>query len=316
MPPYTLLPAIFSKTKVMNDYKVADLFCGVGGLSLGFEKAGYNIELAIDNWLQALDVYSANFKHRNLSFDLGDVQGVTKILKEVGVNAIIGGPPCQDFSHAGKRQEGQRADLTASFANIVKNIMPKFFVMENVERTLKSTAYQKAKSIYKDAGYGLSEVVLDASLCGVPQKRKRFFCIGMKGEVDGFLLDTIKASLSKRPMTMRQYFKGALNTEFYYRHPRNYSRRGVYSLDEPSATIRGVNRPIPPNYPGHSADASDVSRARPLTTNERAQVQTFPKNFKWVGSKTNIEQMIGNAVPVNLSKFVASCIAKYIQASQ
>ena len=299
---------------MLSKFKVADLFCGVGGLSLGFEKAGYEIEIAVDNWQQALDVYSANFNHKNISYDLSDVQGVTKILKEQGINAIIGGPPCQDFSHAGKREEGERADLTASFANIVKNIKPTFFVMENVERTLKSRTYQKARAIYKQAGYGLTEVVLDASLCGVPQKRKRFFCIGMRDEADGFLLDTINASLSSKPMTMRQHFKGTLGTEYYYRHPRNYSRRGVYSLDEPSATIRGVNRPIPPNYPGHSADAGHVNQARPLTTSERAQVQTFPKSFKWVGAKTNVEQMIGNAVPVNLSKFVANCIAKYIQA--
>ena len=310
---YSLQQAIFSKAKMLSKYKVADLFCGVGGLSLGFEKAGYDVEIAIDNWQQALDVYAENFKHGHMSYDLSDVQGVTKILKEHGVNVIIGGPPCQDFSHAGKRQEGERADLTASFATIVKNIQPEFFVMENVERTQKSRTYQKAREIYKKAGYGITEVVLDASLCNVPQKRKRFFCIGMKGEADGFLLDTINASLSKNPMTMRQHFKDTLGTEYYYRHPRNYSRRAVYSLDEPSATIRGVNRPIPPNYPGHSADAGNVNEARPLTTSERAQVQTFPKSFKWVGSKTNIEQMIGNAVPVNLARFVGVCIAKYIK---
>jgi DNA (cytosine-5)-methyltransferase 1 len=240
------------------------------------------------------------------------VDGVTEILKESSVDAIIGGPPCQDFSHAGKRMEGDRADLTSSFCLIVKNIKPKFFVMENVERTLKSRTYQNARKILKSSGYGLTEVVLDASFCGVPQKRKRFFCIGVKGEDDGFLLPTIDASLRKSPMTMRQYFKGSLNTDFYYRHPRNYSRRGVYSLDEPSATIRGVNRPIPPNYPGHSADASDIKNARPLTTVERAQVQTFPKSFKWIGSKTNVEQMIGNAVPVNLGKFVGTCVATYL----
>ena len=311
---YSLQQAISLKDKMLSNYKIADLFCGVGGLSLGFEKAGYDVEIAIDNWKQALDVYAENFKHKHMSYDLSDVKGVTEILKEHGVNAIIGGPPCQDFSHAGKRQEGERADLTASFANIVKEIQPAFFVMENVERTLKSRTYQQAREIYKKAGYGITEIVLDASLCQVPQKRKRFFCIGMKGEVDGFLLDTISSNLSTKPMTMRQYFKDSLEVEYYYRHPRNYSRRAIYSLDEPSATIRGVNRPIPPNYLGHLADAGDVKQARPLTTNERAQVQTFPKNFKWVGSKTNVEQMIGNAVPVNLSKFVAKCITSYISS--
>jgi DNA (cytosine-5)-methyltransferase 1 len=297
----------------MINYKVADLFCGVGGLSLGFEKAGFSIELAIDNWKDAIEVYSENFSHDCLSYDLSNVKGISKILKDRDANVIIGGPPCQDFSHAGKRIEGERADLTESFANIVKAVKPVVFVMENVERTKGSNSYLKARKIYKASGYGLTEVVLDASLCGVPQKRKRFFCIGIRNEEDDFLFPILNSKLGKSPMTMRQYFKKSLDTDFYYRHPRNYSRRGVYSLDEPSATIRGVNRPIPPGYTEHSADAGEISLARPLTTNERAQVQTFPKSFKWIGSKTNVEQMIGNAVPVNLGKFVADCVLSYLR---
>ena len=113
-------------------------------------------------------------------------------------------------------------------------------------------------------------------------------------------------------MTMRDYFGDALGTEYYYRHPRNYSRRGIYSLEEPSATVRGVNRPIPPNYKSHPRDAGSASAARILSTGERAQVQTFPADFVWIGSRTHIEQMIGNAVPVNLAKFVATRIADFL----
>lgn len=293
--------------------KIADLFCGIGGLSLGFEKAGFQIGIAIDNWKEALEIYDENFNHKSIALDLSDDKATSDYLIKNGINAIIGGPPCQDFSHAGKRKEGARADLTASYAKIVASVQPVFFVMENVARTASSKTYSKARDIFKDAGYGLTEVVLDASYCGVPQKRKRFFCIGVKGKDDNFVLPTINSMLSATPMTMRDYFGDRLDTQFYYRHPRNYSRRAIYSLDEPSATIRGVNRPIPPNYPGNAADASDVKNARPLTTNERAQVQTFPEKFKWIGSKTNIEQMIGNAVPVNLGKFVATSIIKSLK---
>lgn len=288
--------------------KIADLFCGIGGLSLGFEKAGFEISIAIDNWKEALEIYNNNFSHQSMALDLSDHSATSEYLRNNEVNAIIGGPPCQDFSHAGKRKEGVRADLTASFAKIVASVQPIFFVMENVERTLKSKTYAKARDTFKEAGYGLTEVVLDASYCGVPQKRKRFFCIGIKDKPDNFVLPVINSMLSKEPMTMRQYFGSSIGIEYYYRHPRNYSRRGIYSLDEPSATIRGVNRPIPPNYLGHPADAAEISQARPLTTQERSQVQTFPKDFKWIGSKTNVEQMIGNAVPVNLAKFVATAI--------
>lgn len=310
---FILRQVTFLSVKMNQVFKIADLFCGVGGLSLGFQKAGLDINLAIDNWSEAIDVYSKNFDHQCLNYDLSKVNDVAKLLKFSGTNAIIGGPPCQDFSHAGKRIEGDRADLTESFAKIIKDVKPVFFVMENVERTKGSKSYLKARDVYKSVGYGLTEVVLDASFCGVPQKRKRFFCIGMFGLQDDFLLSVIDSKLAKSPMTMRHYFKNTLGTDFYYRHPRNYSRRAVYSLDEPSATIRGVNRPIPPGYTEHSADASDVSLARPLTTTERAQVQTFPKSFKWEGSKTKVEQMIGNAVPVNLGKFVAECILVFMK---
>ena len=73
--------------------------------------------------------------------------------------------------------------------------------------------------------------------------------------------------------------------------------------------MRGVNRPVPKGYPGHPNDACAVSDdLHALTTQERALIQTFPVDYKWVGSKTDIEQMIGNAVPVNLAKYVAQTV--------
>ena len=297
----------------MNKFRTADLFCGVGGLSLGFQRAGFDIAIAADNWEEVLAIYRENFKHRAVSIDLADVKATAALLLDEKVDVVVGGPPCQDFSHAGKREEGERANLTACFAATVAKVKPRIFVMENVERTKNSAAYAAARKKFKSSRYGLTEVVLDASLCGVPQRRKRFFCIGLLGEEDGALLETIERAKSVEPMTVRDHFGASLKTEFYYRHPRNYSRRAVYSLDEPSATIRGVNRPIPPNYPGHPADSASATAARPLTTSERAQIQTFPKDFVWRGSKTNVEQMIGNAVPPNLGFFVGSCVRRYIE---
>jgi DNA (cytosine-5)-methyltransferase 1 len=103
-----------------------------------------------------------------------------------------------------------------------------------------------------------------------------------------------------------------LGTEYVYRHPRSYARRAIFSIDEPCPTIRGVNRPIPTTYQAHPGDAGPASKARPLTTEERARVQTF-ENYKWSGSKTNLEQMIGNAVPVNLACHIAKAISKYLE---
>lgn len=289
--------------------RVVDLFAGCGGFSLGFQKQGFEIAAAFENWDAALLCYRANFSHPAVKADLSDISASAAAVKEYSPDIIIGGPPCQDFSTAGKRVEADRANLTECFARIVAEVRPKYFVMENVGRAGKSCAYAVAREILSGSGYGLTELVLDASLCGTPQKRKRFICFGMLGAEDGFAGGLFRKGLSDRPMTLRDYFGDRLGFEYYYRHPRNYSRRGIYSIDEPAPTMRGVNRPVPAGYKGHKNDPCPVSESlHALTTADRALIQTFPEDFVWKGNKTDIEQMIGNAVPVNLAGYVASVV--------
>lgn len=295
---------------------VVDLFSGCGGLSLGLMQGNFDVVAAFDNWDKAIDIYKKNFDHDAFVHDLSDEKETLSIIKKYRPDMIVGGPPCQDFSHAGKRTEADKASLTLSYANIINAYQPEWFIMENVDRAQKSKTYQEARSILLEAGYGLTERVLDASLCGVPQKRKRFFCIGHKYSNNGFLNNTIDELLGTTPMTVRDYFKEELKTEYYYRHPRNYNRRGVFSIDEPSPTVRGVNRPIPSGYKQHKADKAAPNEVRPLTTAERAQIQTFPKSFVLEGAKTHLEQMVGNAVPVKLAEFLARAITIYIKNSQ
>jgi DNA (cytosine-5)-methyltransferase 1 len=291
--------------------RTVDLFCGCGGLSLGFQNAGFDIVASYDSWDAAVRCYGDNFDHPVHKEDLADPTDMAAKIQELAPEIIIGGPPCQDFSHAGKRSEAARADLTKAFATIITTILPQWFVMENVDRAQKSRAYAEAKRIFKSARYGLTECVLDASLCGVPQKRKRFFCIGRLQDSDGFLNGILSAKQSKTPLTVRDFLGNDLGIEHYYRHPRNYNRRGVFSIDEPAPTIRGVNRPIPAGYAGHPGDPVPVTGLRPLTTKERSLIQTFPPSFVLTGSKTDVEQMIGNAVPVNLANFIAEAIIMY-----
>jgi DNA (cytosine-5)-methyltransferase 1 len=296
--------------------KVADLFSGVGGLSLGFQRAGFDIVGSFDSWERAVDVYRENFKHPSFVADLSAADEVMPQIAALKPDLIIGGPPCQDFSQAGKRNEGGRANLTHVFSKIVSELNPEMFVMENVARAESSKAYKLARNEFRKAGYGLTEIVLDASFCGVPQKRKRFFCIGRKNEYEQFLLSRINAAMSSVPMTPRRFFGKELGFEHYYRHPRNYSRRAIFSVDEPAPTMRGVNRPVPPNYPGHPGDTTTKENVRALTTLERARMQTFPATFKWKGTKTDIEQMIGNAVPVKLAEFVAGIVMSYLNNTE
>ena len=169
-----------------------------------------------------------------------------------------------------------------------------------------------AVQMLSDAGYGLTTRVLDASRCGVPQKRQRFFLIGKLGEVDGFLDAMLVSGLSNSQMTVRDYLGDRLQTEYYYMHPRSYNRRAVFSVDEPASTIRGINRPIPENYKRHPADKAAVTDGvRALTTRERGYIQTFPDTFSFPGAKTDVELAIGNAVPPALAKYVAECIKNY-----
>ena len=291
--------------------KVIDLFAGIGGLSLGFEKAGFELIEAYDNWDYSIEIYNNNFSHKCIKLDLANVTDFSPFKK---ADIIIGGPPCQDYSSAGKRDEnGGRATLTVEFARIVCEAKPKFFVMENVALIEKSKTLPIAIDMFKKAGYGLTRVVLNAYYCGAPQDRKRFFMIGVLNGKDDELKDILMNNQSKTPMTVRDYFGNTLGTEFYYRHPRSYARRAIFSIDEPSPTIRGVNRPIPKTYQVHPNDAChDLSQVRPLTTIERSQIQTFPRSFVLTGKKADIEQAIGNAVPVNLAKYVAECLKEFI----
>lgn len=284
---------------------------------MGFQQAGIPIVASFDNWERALDIYNANFTHKALNFDLSDVPIAVTELKKYHFNMVIGGPPCQDFSHAGKRTEREHAELTKCFADIVVSLKPSIFVMENVDRIIKSKAWESARKVFKSGGYGLTEKILDASHCGCPQIRKRFFCVGFLNKADNLLLPYIEKNISDKQMTVRDYFGDGINTNYYYRHPRNYNRRAIFSVDEASPTIRGVNRPIPKGYPGHPNDPVTIDKGvRPLTTLERSMIQTFPENFLWDGSKTDIEQMIGNAVPVNLAKFVALAIKDYYKSEE
>ena len=292
--------------------KTVDLFSGCGGMSLGFQKEGFDILAAYDFWEPAISVYMDNFKHPIHKMDLSSDEAIAHI-SNYNADIIIGGPPCQDFSIAGKQNLiGQRAALTLKFALIVSAIKPKWFVMENVYNIERSPTLTKAKKVLKEAKYGITTQTLDASYCGVPQARHRFFMIGCLNETDGFLSKTLTDNLAQNQMTVYDYLGGSLGTDFYYMHPRSYNRRAVFSIHEPSATIRGINRPIPQNYKKHSGDRAEIKDGvRALTTKERSYIQTFPEWFSFSGKSSDMELSIGNAVPVNLASFVAKQIMAY-----
>ena len=136
--------------------------------------------------------------------------------------------------------------------------------------------------------------------------RKRFFLLAAQDIADGVFQSTLNANLASNRMTVAEYFGNDIDVEYYYAHPRSYKRRGIFSIHEPSATIRRVNRPIPANYKIHPADKLKSTKGlRPLTTHERRQIQTFPKSFEFCGTTSQQELQIANSVPPNLAFYVA-----------
>lgn len=288
--------------------KIIDLYCGAGGLSLGFKNIGFELIYAVDNDQLAVDHYNKNVDgvaicKDILKLDLGDLPDA---------DGIIGGPPCQAFSLAGKRlATDPRSSLSIRFADIVAKKKPRFFVMENVDGLLSMDIRHILVKLFKKADYNAEVKVLDAIDYGVPQFRKRPFFVGfLNGEGALGLLPT-PLPPSKR-VTVRQALKN-YEYEWYYRMPRHYGRRAVYSVDEPSPTIRTANRPMPSTYRRHPKDAPYIEgQVRALTAEERALLQSFKPDFVWFGTKTGKENLIGNAVPPKLASVIAKAIKSFL----
>lgn len=173
--------------KTDKQHTFIDLFSGAGGMSYGFELAGFRPLLAIDNWQDALDTYKRNNPSaRTLCADLSAVN-IEEIVNEYNlkdVDLIVGGPPCQGFSVAGKRiVDDVRNKLYKSFVGFVAVCHPKVFVMENVPNILSIGEGCVKDSIISDfssLGYNVECKVLTASDYGVPQNRRRAIFVGTR----------------------------------------------------------------------------------------------------------------------------------------
>lgn len=166
-----------------NSLKMIDLFCGAGGLSLGFTQEGFITSLANDIQDCCVDTYAHN--HPETPRDhivLGDINDVIKNLDQLldgrKVDIVIGGPPCQGFSMANRQRliDDPRNHLYKSYVEVVKKVHPKFFVMENVKGML--SVAEQVKEDFEKIGYSLEYHVLNAKDYGVPQNRERLIYIG------------------------------------------------------------------------------------------------------------------------------------------
>lgn len=175
-----------------NSYNVIDLFCGAGGLHIGFEKVGYNIKLCIDNDSLVEKTHKRNYSHIPLinrditSVTIDEIKGYCSS----SVDIIIGGPPCQGFSTIGRRVSSDpdkrsvsdsRNELVFAYSEIVKALNPKFIVMENVKGilTMKDGIYlNTVLEQLRLAGYNADYRLVNMADYGVPQIRERVIILG------------------------------------------------------------------------------------------------------------------------------------------
>lgn len=171
--------------------KIIDLFCGIGGLSLGFEQAGFEVVSAVDMWADAVKTYNHNRKDnvaQVISVEDFNNDVLPDLVKEHKITGIIGGPPCQGFSTVGKREiDDPRNKMYLEFYKAVKMASPDFFVIENVKGmlTLNKGAFVKdllARFGESGLGYTISYQLLNAADYGVPQNRFRVFYVGIKNK--------------------------------------------------------------------------------------------------------------------------------------
>lgn len=168
---------------------IIDLFCGCGGLSKGFEKAGFNVVAAIDMWEDAVNTYNKNNKDKVAQCEdihNWDEKYLKKLKEKNKIVGVIGGPPCQGYSTVGTRDVNDpRNHLYKEYCRVVETLDPDFFVIENVKglTTLSGGAFKDdIINRFSKLGYTVNYEILNAADYGVPQNRYRVFFVGMKNK--------------------------------------------------------------------------------------------------------------------------------------
>ena len=182
---------------------VIDLFCGCGGLSLGFQQAGFRILMGIDNNPTAIETFNRNFGGAGVCanlLDFNESEIVNSKIATQKIDVIIGGPPCQGFSAAnrwGDSSRDERNKLFFEFVKFVDFFKPRAVVIENVRQIITANGgYAKGQiyGIFESRGYTVNHCVLKAEDYGVPQRRRRNFFVAILGAKFDF------ATLEKRAL--------------------------------------------------------------------------------------------------------------------
>jgi len=330
------------KNNLQKKPTVIDLFCGAGGFSEGFKKAGYQILLGIDNIETFIETFKKN--HKNTIAICGDIKKITvenikRKIANKSIDIIIGGPPCQGFSAAGRRDKNDpRNSLFIEFIRFVDGLRPKYFVMENVRGLLSmSTAngepvIEIIRKEFKKIGYEVECRVLLAADYGVPQKRYRVIFIGTNTNRPITFPNPTHSNkpqneLFKKILKEWVPVKNVLLKENEVNKIFFHSKKMIVGFKKRKEKNKNLGNGfgwqiLDPNKPSYTIsarywkDGSDAlvkysdDKIRMLTPLECARIQSFPDNYKFMGSKKEIYMQIGNAVPVLMAKAIANEIKK------
>jgi DNA (cytosine-5)-methyltransferase 1 len=283
--------------------KVIDLFCGAGGLSKGFEKSGFKVIAGFDTCKDSINTFVDN--HDDAEGVITDLsQPIPNLGKYVGVDIVIGGPPCQGFSISGKRDPNDdRNSLYKAYLHTLETLKPKYFLMENVPNLVSMDKGRIKDQIIQDIqnlGYTISYQILNAKDFGVPQSRRRVFFIGSKNG-NNITLNPIAKSYTPSRDAISDLPESSVNDGEPYDHPYNteYQQRmrsgskGIWNhqITNHSDQTRTIIALVPDggnykNLPEHLKDIRKVNIAwtrfnseRPSNTIDTGHRHHF--HYKW-----------------------------------
>lgn len=297
--------------------KVISLFSGCGGLDLGFVKAGFEVVWANDFDKEATESYKKNIGDHIVHKSIYDVN--TDDIPDADI--LIGGFPCLGFTVAKGKDRKLNCDqnqLFQEYARVLKAKQPKYFVVENVTgiksgKDFNDFFHEVILETFKKSGIGgdykVKYETLIASDYGVPQNRKRVIIFGTRHDIEkepdfpAFKLEdrnTLRDAIFDLP---REHSEEILNHTGNKHKVKINGYVGNRQLDweKPSPTITGRG-----SRSGGAVIHPHPERHRRLTVRECARIQSFPDDFKFIGSNGAAYSQIGNAVPPIMAFFIAN----------
>jgi DNA (cytosine-5)-methyltransferase 1 len=307
-----------------KDFTAASLFCGAGGLDIGFERAGFSTL-----WANDYDKHACETHRQWSGADVvqGDISKV-EAASIPDVDIILGGFPCQGFSLSGPRKvDDSRNRLYKEYVRIVREKKPAAFIGENVKGLLtmaNGAVFDAIVADFKDCGYDVFHQHVNAKDFAVPQDRERVIIVGFRKDlgVKKFCIPkpdgktrTLADALSDMPSADADEVCDAPYSSRYM------SRNRKRGWDEVSYTIPAMAKqvalhPASPDMVKLGADDwrfGDGAPTRRLSYRECAAIQTFPLDMVFCGDLTSKYKQIGNAVPVGLAEYAANAVRRELE---